>query len=701
MKRLMAICISSVLVICALSACGKKDAGNVFEESESQAEVVEESSEVPESSEESSVEESSAEESSVQESSVEESESEAPEDDSSREEAAGIGEEDQSAELVQTSDNEFEIWDTEEMENAPVLEMNRKYLVRHEGGSRFIAFTTGAQNGESYTITLENLTEDSKDVYAILLDADGNDIKPTEKNNGHNPISGKNIPFCVAGPRGLVSTGMSNELEPNTTYYLRLDCGPACDLVLKVAAPSMETAVAETADTEAGAFNPLLDKLAIEPGASQSTAIPLPLNTTVMDASPYGRVYFAFTTSEEPGKEYKFTVVNCTVGSKDIFGRVCDAFGNAVDPTERDNDYYSYSIITPLCIAGSSGTANTGMINTLDPGTTYYVYLDIEVGTTYALRISTQDEAEDEAFPTSSTFASAKAPLEEDDPFYTGSNQTVATMLQPNIRYYGTCSENHDWVAFTTDAAESLPYTFTAQNLTKGSDYIHVDVIDEYGRALEPAERENTYYAHSVDIPFCYPSDDGKENSGISEPLHPNTTYYIRINGAAGTDFMLLIGPPEKEEPVEEEEQPENDLIFQEAFELNETQVRFVGDEAIFIDEEAAREALKPVAEILLAHPDHPVLIAGTTATVGTQESCVNLSDRRAAAVKDLLVKEYGVPADQLLTIGLGYADDIFKRGKDIDSNGRFVETEGAKNRRVLVLDANDERAQKVLEKRS
>ena len=164
---------------------------------------------------------------------------------------------------------------------------------------------------------------------------------------------------------------------------------------------------------------------------------------------------------------------------------------------------------------------------------------------------------------------------------------------------------------------------------------------------------------------------------------------------------MLLIGPLEKEEPVEEEAQPENDLIFQEAFELNETQVRFVGDEAIFIDEEAAREALKPVAEILLAHPDHPVLIAGTTATVGTQESCVDLSDRRAAAVKDLLVKEYGVPADQLLTIGLGYADDIFKRGKDIDSNGRFVETEGAKNRRVLVLDANDERAQKVLEKRS
>lgn len=465
---------------------------------------------------------------------------------------------------------------------------------------------------------------------------------------------------------------------------------------------SQEAPEEEPAQEEAAGIGEDAQEAAIEVelGAEQSTAIPLPLNTTVMDSSPYERVYFAFTTTEEPGKAYYFTLVNCTLGSKDIFGRVCDASGNAVDPTERDNTYYSYGVITPLCIAKSSGTANTGMIDTMEPNTTYYVYLDLEVGTTYALRITTQDEAEDEGFQTSSTFASAKAPLKEDDPFYTGSNQTIATMLKPNIRYYGTCSENYDWVAFTTDAAESMPYTFTAQNLTKGSDNIHVDVIDEFGHALEPAERENTFSAYDVDTPFCYPDDDGEENSGISAPLQPDTTYYIRISGAAGTEFMLLIGPPEPEEPVEEEEQPESDLIFQDAFELNETQVRFVGDEAIFIDEEAAREALQPVAEILLAHPDHPVLIAGTTATVGTQESCVELSERRAAAVKDLLVKEYGVPEDQLLTIGLGFEDDIFKRGRDIDSNGQFVETEGAKNRRVLVLDANDERAQTVLEKR-
>ena len=231
MKRLMAICISSILMICALSACGKKDAGNVFEESESQAEVVEKSSEVPESSEERSVEESPAEESTVQESSVEESESEAPKEESSREEAAGIGVEDQSAELVQTSDNEFEIWDTEEMGNAPVLEMNRKYLVRHEGGSRFVAFTTGAEKGESYTITLENLTEDSKDAYAILFDAEGNDLPPTERNNDYDAFR-ENLNILIDKLNINVSN-MSKYIGFDASYISKIKSNPCMKVVPK------------------------------------------------------------------------------------------------------------------------------------------------------------------------------------------------------------------------------------------------------------------------------------------------------------------------------------------------------------------------------------------------------------------------------------------------------------------------------------
>ena len=82
---------------------------------------------------------------------------------------------------------------------------------------------------------------------------------------------------------------------------------------------------------------------------------------------------------------------------------------------------------------------------------------------------------------------------------------------------------------------------------------------------------------------------------------------------------------------------------------------------------------------------------------IQTQESCENLADRRAAAVRDLLVSEFGVPEAQLVTAGLGYEKDPFVRGRDVDANGNFVETEGAKNRRVVVLDAESGTARRIL----
>ncbi len=157
-------------------------------------------------------------------------------------------------------------------------------------------------------------------------------------------------------------------------------------------------------------------------------------------------------------------------------------------------------------------------------------------------------------------------------------------------------------------------------------------------------------------------------------------------------DYSLFVdvSVPSEEHVATVEKTEEEPLVFEVPFELNETQVHFVANEAIFIDEEAAIAALAPVAEIILAHPDHPILLAGTTATWGSQDSCVNLSDRRAGAVKDLLVNYYGVPEGQLKTIGLGFAADPFVRGQDVDSNGNFIATEGAKNRRTIIMDAED-----------
>lgn len=52
----------------------------------------------------------------------------------------------------------------------------------------------------------------------------------------------------------------------------------------------------------------------------------------------------------------------------------------------------------------------------------------------------------------------------------------------------------------------------------------------------------------------------------------------------------------------------------------------------------------------------------------------------------------------QHLTFGLGYEADPFVRGQDRDANGKFVESEGAKNRRVIVMDAEDPIAREILD---
>ena len=198
------------------------------------------------------------------------------------------------------------------------------------------------------------------------------------------------------------------------------------------------------------------------------------------------------------------------------------------------------------------------------------------------------------------------------------------------------------------------------------------------------------------------PTTTARSRSGrFSFP--PRTPYFVSVAQEPGNKGTLIfrvsshITQSDTAAEIQREPETVEDLVFEEPFSLDETQIMFVSNKAIFVDEEAAKAALAPVAEVILAHPDHPILLAGTTATDGEQESCVRLSSQRAEAVKNLLVSAYGVPADQLLTVGLGYAADPFPRGQDRDSKGNFVESEAVKNRRVVVLDANDPTAQAIL----
>ncbi len=86
--------------------------------------------------------------------------------------------------------------------------------------------------------------------------------------------------------------------------------------------------------------------------------------------------------------------------------------------------------------------------------------------------------------------------------------------------------------------------------------------------------------------------------------------------------------------------------------------------------------------EMIKAHPDKRILVAGYTDNVGDPDSNLKLSTARAEAVREWLIEASGIPATQFAIQGYGDTRPIVKNDSE---SGR------AKNRRVeitLVPDA-------------
>lgn len=127
---------------------------------------------------------------------------------------------------------------------------------------------------------------------------------------------------------------------------------------------------------------------------------------------------------------------------------------------------------------------------------------------------------------------------------------------------------------------------------------------------------------------------------------------------------------------------------------INTVKLSFIMNSADFVNRDAAVEELRPTVDYLLAHPGYQVVLAGTTATDGSNEYCMRLSLERADAAKALLV-ELGVPESQVAqTVGLGH-DHKF-HVPDLGSDGRLNE-HAQENRAVLIMGAETESAQYAL----
>lgn len=465
----------------------------------------------------------------------------------------------------------------------------------------------------------------------------------------------------------------AEETESTEAETTEAETTEAETTVAETETTEVETTVEETESTEA--LQETEDALEAEAadastevqfGTNQNDAVLVPLNTKIYGTMSSGYYWCSFTTGSNTEADYRISLLDKTAESTYVEAKVYDDYGTEL----------------------SSGQADSlGLVTTFEAG-------ELSENTTYYIRITSRWSQEANFMLIIRDFNQISSGIKTSDTVEVASNKIViatnmddAGFAPVGAKIAASIESGYHYYAFTT--AVSGEYTITLVDETTSSTYVKAVVYDEYGSEVSSGGTADS---------------SGTASSFSAGELAADTTYYICLNSRwdQEADYTFTIREPEDAEvqtaTIEEEEE---DLIFSTPFEINSTTVQFVINSDEFIDEEAAKEAVEPVAEALLAYPDHSILIAGTTATDGTQESCVKLSERRAAAVKNLLVEEFGVPESQIETIGLGYEADPFERGQDREVEGditsKFIESEAKKNRRVVIMDIDSEIAQEIL----
>jgi len=76
---------------------------------------------------------------------------------------------------------------------------------------------------------------------------------------------------------------------------------------------------------------------------------------------------------------------------------------------------------------------------------------------------------------------------------------------------------------------------------------------------------------------------------------------------------------------------------------------------------------LKEIAKVLTDNPDIKIKIVGYTDSDGDDKYNLDLSKRRAAAVKNVLVSEFGIDASRIETDGKGETEPVAKNDSVIN----------------------------------
>lgn len=123
---------------------------------------------------------------------------------------------------------------------------------------------------------------------------------------------------------------------------------------------------------------------------------------------------------------------------------------------------------------------------------------------------------------------------------------------------------------------------------------------------------------------------------------------------------------------------------------IPEEQVRYKPDSADFLDPSSASEAIQPVADFLLEHPEVNILLYGTCAGESDSEYTLWLGKARAESVKTVLV-EAGIDANRITAVTVRAADDPYYQF------GLGTGAEASVNRKTVMVDMSTELAQQIM----
>ena len=172
---------------------------------------------------------------------------------------------------------------------------------------------------------------------------------------------------------------------------------------------------------------------------------------------------------------------------------------------------------------------------------------------------------------------------------------------------------------------------------------------------------------------------------------------HVSAMETAGTQSGLTAKMVAFEEVAETELEEVLEEVFADdaILSFDDKSIAFLPDSTELADPDAAMDALSYVISYMEAHPEFTLMICGTTTSAGVRDSCIAFSEKRAQAIRTLLMEQAGIDGSRIVTLGCGWSSCLYVH--DRDENGSLNE-HAPQNRSVKLVDYNSEIASEIMQ---